>query len=574
MGSPALRLNDVTFRYQEQGKRNILDHVSLDIPAGRITVIMGRGGCGKSTLASVAAGLYPENGGILVSGSVELFGKPLAGMNQQERARYLTLMFQNPDLQFCMDTLRKELRFCLENICVPREEMDRRGMAAAQVLGLSDKLDQAFNTLSGGEKQRAMLCCLYAMESGCIMLDEALANIDHAAALDLVSGIAKLRGLGRTVIAIDHRLDYWLDVADEIIVLGEGGKLLGRGICRENLGEYRCLFEQEGLYYPKRSNVKADQGCDKKLLSVGTGKLRSGKADHGCDENLSIAWTGTLSSVKGGSECGDESAAGLRHELNPTAVKLKGNQNPPEAGLRRGLNPPAVELKGVSIPLESEADRWGRKKVKKWLLSNVDAVFPKNCMTAVIGPSGSGKTTTFLSILKQHPYKGDILINGQNLGRIRERELFAQVGMVFQNPGNQFITQTVEEEVCSAIRQWEGKHCEEKAEALLEAYDLKRYRRFSPYMLSQGQQRRLAVVSVLAGRQKLLFLDEPTYGQDLRSTEKIMERLRDEVGIEGLTVVFITHDLELAAAWADKIYVLRNQKLNEVTGEELLENEE
>ena len=142
MAESALRLKNVTFRYNERGKRNILDDVSLDIPAGRITVLMGSGGCGKSTLAAVAAGLYPENGGYLAGGSIELFGQPLEGMDEQRRAGYLALMFQNPDLQFCMDTLGKELRFSLENLAVPREDMDRRALAAARALGMEGKLDQ------------------------------------------------------------------------------------------------------------------------------------------------------------------------------------------------------------------------------------------------------------------------------------------------------------------------------------------------------------------------------------------------------------------------------------------------
>ncbi len=70
--APALSMRDVVFRYLEQGKRNILDHVDLDIPAGRVTVLMGAGGCGKSTLAAVAAGLYPENGGFLAGGQIWL----------------------------------------------------------------------------------------------------------------------------------------------------------------------------------------------------------------------------------------------------------------------------------------------------------------------------------------------------------------------------------------------------------------------------------------------------------------------------------------------------------------------
>ena len=128
----ALKLDDVVFRYQEKGKRNILDHVSLEIADGGITLLMGGSGCGKSTLAAVAAGLYPENGGFLASGRILLYGHPLSELNQQQRAAFLTIAFQNPDLQFCMNTLRGEMRFCMENICVPPERMDGRLEAAAR----------------------------------------------------------------------------------------------------------------------------------------------------------------------------------------------------------------------------------------------------------------------------------------------------------------------------------------------------------------------------------------------------------------------------------------------------------
>ena len=131
----ALELEDVVFRYQEKGRRNILDHTSLTIPAGTLTVLMGGSGCGKSTLAAVAAGLYPENGGFLESGIIRLYGQDLKTLDPQKRAAYLTVLFQNPDLQFCMDTLREEMRFCLENICIPAGKMDERIEQAAAELG-------------------------------------------------------------------------------------------------------------------------------------------------------------------------------------------------------------------------------------------------------------------------------------------------------------------------------------------------------------------------------------------------------------------------------------------------------
>ena len=90
----ALELEDVVFRFQEKGRRNILDHTSLTIPAGTLTVLMGGSGCGKSTLAAVAAGLYPENGGFLEGGIIRLYGQDLKTLDPQKRAAYLTVLFQ------------------------------------------------------------------------------------------------------------------------------------------------------------------------------------------------------------------------------------------------------------------------------------------------------------------------------------------------------------------------------------------------------------------------------------------------------------------------------------------------
>ncbi len=488
----ALHLHDVVFRYFESGKRNILDHVSLDIEEGTITVLMGGSGCGKSTLASVLAGLYPENGGFLESGTIKLFGHPVNELNTRERAYYLTLMFQNPDLQFCMDTLRSEMIFCMENICVPPQEMDARIVTAAKLFGMENKLEQKLTTLSGGEKQKAILACLFLMESKCILLDEAFANIDEASIRELIPHLCQMRSQGRTIVAIDHRLDYWLDVADEIILLGEGARVLKRGITPKNLALHEELFHREGLFYP----IEQQRVHDSVVSSMA-----------------------------------------------------------------------AIRLTDVAIPkLSEKSGKTPRTKTNdEFLLEDVYAEFPKGAMTAVLGASGSGKTTLFLSILKQHSYQGLIEINGKDIRRLKEKELFARVGIVFQNPGNQFISQNVRDEVEGSLCLWEKglseDICQEKTTTLLKDYGLERYHRYSPYMLSQGQQRRLAVLSILAGGQKIFLLDEPTYGQDYRSTRAIMAQLRHKVQEEGLTVIFITHDRLLAEAFADKIYFLENNTL-------------
>lgn len=444
----AVRMEDVTFRYFAEGKRNILDHVSLSIPQDGITVLTGDSGCGKSTLAAVIAGLYPENGGVLLSGTIRLFDQPLETLDPQKRASYLSMMFQNPDLQFCMNTLRKELQFCMENICVPPTQMDERVEAAAKLLDVEHLLDRSLETLSGGEKQKAALCCLVVLDSRMIVLDEAFANIDTRSARQIMGYLRNMADQGKTVLAIDHRPETWKGIADRAIHFG----------------------------------AETEAWCE------------------------------------------------------PPVKQLPSSEN-------------AIVLKNVTICRDRP------------LLECASAQFPKGCITAILGESGSGKTTLFQTILKQHPYTGSIEIEGKDLSKIKEKTLFSQIGVVFQNPGNQFITQNVLEEVNSSLRLWRKK--ETDTQGLLESYGLWQYRNYSPYMLSQGQQRRLAVLSVLCGGQKILLLDEPTYGQDAASTAAIMAQLRSKMEREDLTVVMITHDEALAKTWADRCYRLENRRLYE-----------
>lgn len=484
---PAIELEHVTFRYFEHGKHNVLEDASIRIPQGKITVIAGNSGCGKSTMAAVADGLYPENGGILSSGQVRLFGQPAGEMSPAARSRYLSMMFQNPDLQFCMDTLRKELRFCLENICVPVEKMDEEVERWAGKMDMTPFLDRKLYTLSGGEKQKAALTCLFLLGSKAILMDEPFANIDEDGAREIVQWIVRQnREQGLTVAAIDHRLDYWLPAADEIIVMGKGGKILERGISRENFESHRSLFDREGLYYPGRYEQKVQE---------------------------------------------------------------------------EGAEVPALVLEKASV---------------KGLLDEACAVIPKGRITALLGPSGCGKTTLFYTLLGKGAYGGSIKADFggglKEISSVRPKERFLHMGIVFQNPGNQFITQNVYQEVEESYRRWQPqkdeKEQKEQVEEQLRSYGLGQYRKYSPYMLSQGQQRRLAVLASLAGNQEFLLLDEPTYGQDYRSTMAIMEELQEKVRRDGLTVLMATHDRALAHAVSSVIYEVKDRKLVRVSSDE------
>jgi len=147
-----------------------------------------------------------------------------------------------------------------------------------------------------------------------------------------------------------------------------------------------------------------------------------------------------------------------------------------------------------------------------------------------------------------------------------------EAGLVFQNPRFQFLALTVEEEVLTTLRPLRPKGVDltNEAEALLEEFGLLSLRGASPYALSQGQQRRLALLSMLAGNRPLLLLDEPTYAQDRQATMQILSLLRRRLD-QGLTVVMATHDLALAQCFANQILLLEEGALRPLTGGEIEE---
>ena len=222
MGNNACLIDDITFRYFEKSERNILENFSLSIKEGETVVILGDSGCGKSTLANLICGLYPENGGFLINGSVKIDGIEIKNLPPRKRREKISIVFQNPDLQFCMSNLRDELRFCLENAAVDAQKMDRRIEAFAAAYSISSLLDRPFQTLSGGEKQKASLCVAMMQESKVLVLDEPFANLDTASRdpfLDLLKQ-KRLQNPETTIIAIDHRAGNWTGLSPRWVVLG------------------------------------------------------------------------------------------------------------------------------------------------------------------------------------------------------------------------------------------------------------------------------------------------------------------------------------------------------------------
>jgi energy-coupling factor transport system ATP-binding protein len=177
---------------------------------------------------------------------------------------------------------------------------------------------------------------------------------------------------------------------------------------------------------------------------------------------------------------------------------------------------------------------------------------------AIMGQNGAGKTTLvkqFNGLLK--PTKGEVTVDGVSTRDISVAQLARKVGFVFQNPDHQLFSETVEEEVSFALRNFsfDTDTLEKRVTWALNLLDLTEYRKTSPFMLSGGERKRVALASVLAWDPKVVILDEPTIGQDHRQKENLRQFIV-QLNSQGKTVVTVTHDVEFVAECNPRVILM------------------
>lgn len=183
----------------------------------------------------------------------------------------------------------------------------------------------------------------------------------------------------------------------------------------------------------------------------------------------------------------------------------------------------------------------------------------------LIGQNGSGKTTLvkhFDGLLR--PTSGKYFLHGEDTSRMSSGKLALHVGYVFQNPDHQIFLNTVLDEIAFGLKQIKRhqniEDIEQRARDTAAFMGLADVFDQHPQRLSRGQRQRLAIASILAMRPEVMILDEPTGGQDPQQTKNLMTMLLD-LNRQGHTILLITHDLELAAAYCQRILVLRAGQL-------------
>jgi len=182
---------------------------------------------------------------------------------------------------------------------------------------------------------------------------------------------------------------------------------------------------------------------------------------------------------------------------------------------------------------------------------------------AIMGQNGAGKTTLvkhFNGLLK--PTKGNVLIDGVDTRKISVAALARNVGFVFQNPDHQLFSETVEEEIAFALRNFGFKETiiKRRVTWALNLLGLTQYRKTSPFMLSGGERKRVALASVLAWNPKILILDEPTIGQDYQQKEKLRQFIL-QMRAQRKTVIIVTHDVEFVAECNPRVLLMQEGKI-------------
>jgi energy-coupling factor transporter ATPase len=226
VAAPLVSIEGLSFRYLDAPKLALTD-VNLQIRQGEVVILAGQSGCGKSTLLRSLNGLIPHMYPGEYKGSITVDGNVVSETAMGVLAQKVGLLFQNPENQIFMFSVERDIAFGLENLGLPREEMRKRVDEAMGLLHIESLALRAPHELSDGQKQRVALAGVIAMRPKLIILDEPTSLLDPKTASELVSLVHTLnKEVGITFVIVEHRLELLTAIADRIVVMDKGRKVM------------------------------------------------------------------------------------------------------------------------------------------------------------------------------------------------------------------------------------------------------------------------------------------------------------------------------------------------------------
>lgn len=224
--SSVLEVEDLAFTYPDGTEA--LKGVTFSVGQGERVALLGPNGAGKTTLLLALIGIVEAQQGLVRVGGVALEEKTLP-----EVRRRIGIVFQDPDDQLFMPTVRRDVAFGPANLGLSPEEVAARTMAALAAVGMEAQADRAPHHLSGGEARRAAIASVLAMQPDVLVLDEPTSNLDPVGRRELSE---LLGSLDTTQIVVTHDLPFALSLCPRSIVLNDG-KVAADGPTRQLLSD-------------------------------------------------------------------------------------------------------------------------------------------------------------------------------------------------------------------------------------------------------------------------------------------------------------------------------------------------
>ncbi|GAA1323505.1 dipeptide ABC transporter ATP-binding protein [Leucobacter albus] len=513
---------EVTFA-TDHGDVKAVDGVSLAVQPGRVLAVVGESGSGKTVSARTVLGLLPETA--VARGSVLLAARDGSGSSdvlqlsadalRAVRGRDVAMVFQEPSTALNpVYTIGWQIAEGLRaHDKLSKKELRARAIEMLALVGLPDpeeRVDYFPHQLSGGQKQRVMIAMALALKPGLIVADEPTTALDVTVQAEILDLLRKLRDdLGTAILLITHNMGVVADLADDVAVMYQG-KVVEQAPVAE-------VFAN-----PREDYTKQLLGA---VLKLGDGRITA--ADR---------------APAGAAVAGEAAAAA-------------------EAA-------PLVTARGLEIQYPGRLGRPGFKAVK-----GVDFEIRAGEVYGLVGESGSGKSTIGRAIAGLTDATGGSLsVLGHEMVGFKERSfrpLRKSIGFVFQDPASSFnplltIAENVAEPllVHRVARSLEAAR--PRVDALLESVQLPRaYGDRYPHELSGGQRQRASLARGLALDPKLLIADEPTSALDVSVQARVLELFTELQAELGFASLFITHDLAVVDALADRVGVLYRGELVE-----------
>ncbi len=498
----SFKVENLSFTYPDRCDKT-LENISFTVNQGEFVLVCGKSGCGKTTLLRLLKSSLAPFGEL--EGNIYFNGKLLANYNTKEQASEVGFVMQNPDNQIVTDKVWHELAFGLESLGYKQTEIRTRVSEMAAFFGIQTWFYKKVTELSGGQKQLLNLASIMVMQPSVLILDEPTSQLDPIAAGEFLKTLEKInRELGTTVILTEHRLEDAFPMADRVIVMNEGKIIadeppneVGKILKSINHGMYKALPT------PMRVHGEVENFLPCPLT------VRDGRA-----------WLEEYSK---------------ENVLNLDAIPkdaLKDNDDI------------VIEIK----------DAWFRyEKDLPDVVKGLSMSVRKGELFCIVGGNGTGKTTAISLISGLNtPYRGDVLINGQSILKIKN--LYdGLLGVLPQNPQSVFVKKTVYLDLMEILseRKLTKEEKEKKVHNISALCRIEKLLGNHPYDLSGGEQQRAAFAKILLMEPEILLLDEPTKGMDAHFKEEFADILLD-LKANDVTILMVSHDIEFCAEYADR----------------------